>query len=144
MLDVDKKRIIDWSKKEAELDKEAKKSKRAGKIRKLHPGRKASITEVEEELCEYINIQRKQNLGMGKREVLNKLMEFKPDALGGLPKSDNPEEVEKNYHRVNKRYSGFHKRYNFSIRRRTSVGQKLPEGFEGKVWATLIKSAPRI
>ena len=115
------------------------KSKRAGEIRKMHPGRKTSTAEVEEELCEYINIQRKQHLGVGRREVLNKLVELKPDALGGRPKADNPEEVEKIDYRVNKWYSGFRIKHNFSIRRSTSVGQELSEGFEEKAWATLMK-----
>ena len=107
MIGVATKRIIEWSKQEAELGKEAKKYKRAGQIRKIHPGRQASTDEVEEELCEYIDIQPKQHLGVGRREILNKLMELKPDALGGLPKGDNPEEVKSFDHRVNKWYSAF-------------------------------------
>ena len=66
-------------------------------------------------------------------------MELKLDALEGLPKGDNPKEVEKFDHRVNKWYSGFCKRPNFSIRYCTSVGEKLPKGFEGKAWVTLMK-----
>ena len=141
VLGVDNKHIIiELSKQKAELDKEAKKSERAGQICKMHPGRKASTAEVEEKLSEYINIQRKQHLGVGRREVLSKIMELKPDALGGLPKGDNVEEVEKFDRRVNKRYSGFRKRPNFSIRRLSSIGQKLPKGFEGKAWATPMKA----
>ena len=76
----------------------------------MHPSRKDSTAEMEEELCEYINIQRKQRLNVGRREMLNKLTELNPDALRGLTKGDNSEGVDKNDHRVNKWYSGFHKK----------------------------------
>ena len=132
VLGADKKCIIEWSKLEVELDKGTKKSKRAEKIRKQKPGRKASTAEVEEELCEYINIQRKQHLGVGRHEVLNKLMKLKSDALGGLSKGDNPEEVENFDHRVNKCYSGFRKWHNFLIRYRTSVGESFWKASRGK------------
>ncbi|CAN0431252.1 unnamed protein product, partial [Pylaiella littoralis] len=36
-------------------------------------------------------------------------------------------------------YQRFRRRKGFSIRRRTSVGQKLPKGYEGMAWATLVK-----
>ncbi|CAN0345754.1 unnamed protein product, partial [Scytosiphon promiscuus] len=37
-------------------------------------------------------------------------------------------------------YQRFRKRHGFSIRRRTSVGQKLPKGYEGMAWATDLTS----
>ncbi|CAN0514480.1 unnamed protein product, partial [Laminaria digitata] len=41
--------------------------------------------------------------------------------------------------KFNNWYQRFRKRRGFSIRRRTSVGQKLPTGHEGMAWATLMK-----
>ncbi|CAM9986755.1 unnamed protein product, partial [Pylaiella littoralis] len=41
--------------------------------------------------------------------------------------------------KFNNWYRRFRKRRGFSIRRRTSVGQKLPTGHEGMAWATLMK-----
>ena len=68
---------------------------------------------------------------------MNKLLEIKPDALGGLPAIATPKEAEEFRDRFNNWYQRFHMRRQFSIRRRTSVGQKLPTGHVGMAWATL-------
>ena len=70
---------------------------------------------------------------------MNKLLELKPDALGGLPANAKPEETLAFKVKFNSWYQHFRKRRGFSIRRRTSVGQKLPKGHEGMAWATLMK-----
>ncbi|CAM9804658.1 unnamed protein product, partial [Pylaiella littoralis] len=94
--------------------------------------------DVDQALADCINDQRKQHCGCGNAEVMNKLLEMKPDALGGLPANSTAEEglaykVKFNW------YQRFRKRQRLSIRRRTSVGQKLPKGHEGMAWATLMK-----
>ncbi|CAN0310897.1 unnamed protein product, partial [Pylaiella littoralis] len=47
--------------------------------------------------------------------------------------------MEKFQKRFNAWYYRFLKRHRFSIRRKTSVGQKKPEGWEGKAWAFIQK-----
>ena len=70
---------------------------------------------------------------------MNKLRELKPDALGGLSDDAKPEEALAYKVKFNSWYQRFRRRQGFSIRRRTSVGQKLPKGYEGMAWATLVK-----
>ena len=57
----------------------------------------------------------------------------------GVPANATPKEVEEFRARFNNWYQRFRRRLQFSIRRRTSVGQKLPTGHEGMAWATLTK-----
>ncbi|CAM9340623.1 unnamed protein product, partial [Pylaiella littoralis] len=95
--------------------------------------------DVDQALADYINDQRKQHCGYGNAEVMNKLLEMKPDALGGLPANATAEEGLAYKVKFNNWYQRFRKRHRFSIRRRTSVGQKLPKGHEGMAWATLMK-----
>ncbi|CAN0001693.1 unnamed protein product, partial [Pylaiella littoralis] len=87
--------------------------------------------DVDQALEDYINEQRKEHRGCGNAEVMNKLLELKPDALGGLPATATPQEAEEFRAKFNNWYRRFRKRRGFSIRRRTSVGQKLPTGHEG-------------
>ena len=86
-----------------------------------------------------MNEQRKEHCGCGSAEVMNKLLEIKPDAVGGLPANATPKEEEQFRARFNNWYQRFRRRRQFSIRPRTSVGQKLPTGHEGMAWATLTK-----
>ncbi|CAM9878076.1 unnamed protein product, partial [Pylaiella littoralis] len=95
--------------------------------------------DVDQALADYINDQRKQHCGCGNAEVMNKLLEMKPDALGGLPANATAEEGLAYKVKFNKWYQRFRKRHRFSIRRHTSVGQKLSKGHEGMAWATLMK-----
>ena len=57
----------------------------------------------------------------------------------GVPANATPKEVEEFRARFNNWYQRFRIRHQFSIRRCTSVGQKLPTGHEGMAWATLTK-----
>ncbi|CAB1113618.1 unnamed protein product [Ectocarpus sp. CCAP 1310/34] len=70
---------------------------------------------------------------------MNKLLELKPDAVGGMPANAKPEEALAFKVKLNSWYQRFRKRNGLSIRRRTSVGQKLPQGYEGMAWATVMK-----
>ncbi|CAB1121235.1 unnamed protein product [Ectocarpus sp. CCAP 1310/34] len=70
---------------------------------------------------------------------MNKLLQLKPDTLGGMPANAKPEEALAFKVKFNSWYQWFRKRNGFSIRRRTSVGQKLPKGYEGVAGATVMK-----
>ena len=98
-----------------------------------------STADIEEALEDYINEQRKQHRGCGSKEIMNKLLKLKPDALGGLPATVRPEEALAFSDVFKCWYQRFPKRRGFSIRRRTSVDQNLPTEHEGMAWATLMK-----
>eukprot|EP00903_Cladosiphon_okamuranus_P019191 g17651.t1 len=115
VLGVPQKRIIDWLKQEEQL-------------REVIANPKLSKAK-----------QSKQHRGCGNQEVMRKLLELKPDALGGMPTNAKPEEALAFKVSFNSWYQRFRKRNGFSIRRRTSVGQKLPKGYEGMAWATVVK-----
>ena len=138
VLKVDRRRIIEWVEKEESLNAKVSANPKLSKAKQIHSGGKASTADVEQALVDYINEQRKQHRGCGHQEVMNKLLELKPDALGGLPANAKPEEALAFKVKFNSWYQRFRKRRGFSIRRRTSVGQKLPKGNEGMAWATLM------
>ena len=91
------------------------------KAKQIHAGVTASTADIEVALDDY----------SGSKEVMNKPLELKPDTLGGLPAPAKPEEALASSDKVKCWYQRFRKRRGFSIRRRTSVGQKLPTGHEG-------------
>ena len=70
---------------------------------------------------------------------MSKLLELKPDALGGLPATARPEKALAFSDKFKCSYQRFRKRRGFSIRRRTRVGQQLLIGHEGVAWA-LVRS----
>ena len=102
-------------------------------------GKEASTADVDQALEDYMNEQRKEHRGYGSAEVMNQLMEIKPDALGGLLANATPKEAEQFRARFDNWYQRFRRRPQLSICRHTSVGQKLPTGHEGMAWATLTK-----
>lgn len=63
--------------------------------------------------------------------MLNKLLELKSDALGDLPVTATPDETAKFNQKFGSWYQRFRRRRGFSIRRRTSLGQRLPTGHDG-------------
>ena len=65
----------------------------------LNAGLQASTTDVEQALVDDINEQRKEHRGCGKNEVMKKVLELKPDALGGLSATATPDKV-LNFHGV--------------------------------------------
>ena len=139
VLGVDQKRIISWVQDEDKIKALVKlQPKRAG-AKSLNAGLQASITDAEQALVGYISEQREKHRGCGKTEVMKKVLELKPDALGDLSATTTPDEVLNFQDRFNSWYQRFRKWRGFSIRRRTSVGQKLPNGHEGIAWATLMK-----
>ena len=112
---------------------------KVSRAKSLNAGKDASTADVDQALEDCINEQRKEHRGCGSAEIMNKLLELKPDALGGLPANATPKEAEEFRARFNNWYQRFRRRRQFSIRRRTSVGQRLPTGHGGMAWATLTK-----
>ncbi|CAB1102423.1 unnamed protein product [Ectocarpus sp. CCAP 1310/34] len=132
-------RIIEWLKQEEQLREKVSANPKLSKAKQVHSGGKASTVDADQALVEYINEQHKQHRGCGNREVMNKLLELKPDALGGMPANAKPEEALAFKVKFNSWCQRFRKRNGFSIRRRTSVRQKLPKGYESMPWATVMK-----
>eukprot|EP00903_Cladosiphon_okamuranus_P014547 g13494.t1 len=139
VLGVTQKRIIEWLKQEEQLREKVSANPKLSKAKQVHGGGKASTVDVKQALVDYINEHRKQHRGCGNQEVMRKLLELKPDALGGMPTNAKPEEALAFKVKFNSWYQWFRKRNGFSIRRRTSVGQKVPKGYEGRAWATVMK-----
>ncbi|CAB1098050.1 unnamed protein product [Ectocarpus sp. CCAP 1310/34] len=67
------------------------------------------------------------------------LLELKPDALGGLTTAASAEETLAFKTKFKNWHHRFRERRGVSIRRHTNVGQKLPTGYEGLAFATLMK-----
>ena len=58
---------------------------RVSRAKSLNAGKEASNADVDQALEDYINEQRNEHRGCGSAEVMNKLLEIKPDALGAYP-----------------------------------------------------------
>ena len=87
---------------------------KVSRAKSINAGKEASTADIDQAL-EYINEQRKEHRGCGSAEVMNKLLEIKPDALGGLPAIATPKEAEEFRDRFNNWYQRFHMRRQFSI-----------------------------
>ena len=139
VLGADRKCIIMWLCDVEKLKSKINANPKLSKAKQVHAGVIASTADIEEALDDYNDEQRKQHRGCGSKEVMNKLLELKPDALGGLPATARPEEALAFRDKFKCWYQHFPKRRGFSIRRGTSVNQTLPTGNEGMAWATLRK-----
>ena len=139
VLGVDRKHVIMWLHDEGKLKSKTNANLKLSKAKQVHAGVKASTADIKEALDDYISEKRKQLRGCVRKEVINKLLGLKPDALGGLPATARPEEALAFSDKFKCWYQRFRKRRGFSIRRRTSVGHKLSTGHEGLAWATLTK-----
>ena len=129
VLGVDKKRIVTWVKEEEKIKGMIAIKPKLSSAKSLHAGVAASTADIDQALENYINGQRKQHHSCGYKQVMNKLLELKPHALGGLADTDTPDDEEEFRKKFNNWYRRFRRRRGFSIRRRTSVGQqKLPTG----------------
>ena len=133
--------LRNWAKQEGELKSSMEKagSYHAGAAKTLGKGGKATTAEVEEEIVDEINILAKQGIAVNQDLVMAKLLSVTPTWRGGLPGDDKPQKAEKFRKQFGRWYYRFIKRQRFSIRRKTSVGQKKPEGWEGKAWAFIQK-----
>ena len=139
VLGVDRKRIIMWLRDEEKLKSKISANPKLSKAKQVHAGATASTADIEEAQYCYINEKRKQHRGYGSKDVINKLLELNPDVHGGLPATARPEEALAFSDKFKCWNQRFRKRRGFSIRRRTSVDQKLSTRHEGMVWATLVK-----
>ena len=93
VLGVDRKRIIMWLRDEEKLKSKINANPKLSKAEQVHTGVTASTADMEDALEDYINEQRKQHRGCGSKDVRNKLLELKPDALGGLSATARLEEA---------------------------------------------------
>ena len=98
----------------------------------------SATQDVEGELVGYINDCRKQSLVVTRVVVTRKLITLKPDAFGGIPSSDSGA-TERFPLRFGNWYQKFCRKNKFSIRRKMSVGNKKPSGWEEMAWATILK-----
>ena len=85
VLGAAKKRIIEWVKAEAKLKCAVGITPKVSRAKSRNAGKEASTADVDQALKDYINEQRKEHRGCGSAEVMNKLLEIKPDALGAYP-----------------------------------------------------------
>ena len=83
VLGVSKKRIIDWVKAEAKRKGLVGTTPKVSRAKSIIAGKEASTADVDQALEDYINEQRTEHRGCGSVKVMNKLLEIKPDALGG-------------------------------------------------------------
>ncbi|CAM9935722.1 unnamed protein product, partial [Pylaiella littoralis] len=135
---IDVRLLRAWSEQEKELWQSflAEGSYHAGRSRSLNTGRQASTHgDVEESIVDEVNTLGKQGIAVTGDIVMAKLLAMMPKFQGGLPDVDKPAEMETFRKNFKRWYYKFLKRHRFSIRRKTSVGQKKPEGWEGKAWA---------
>ena len=58
---------------------------KVSRAKSINAGKEASTADVDQALEDHINEQRKEHRGCGSAEVMNKLLEIKPDALGAYP-----------------------------------------------------------
>ena len=93
VLGVAKKRIIEWVNTEAKLKVLVGTTPKVSRAKSL-AGKEVWTADVDQALDDYINEQRKEHRGCGSAVVTNKLLEIKPDALGGLPANATPKEAE--------------------------------------------------
>ena len=138
VLGVNEKRIISWVKEENKLRGLLKKTPKLSKAESLHAGAAASTVDIDQALEDYINERRKQHHGCGRHDVMNKLLELKPDAFGDVSATATPQEAEDFKNKFNSWYQRLRRRRGLGIRRGTNVGQKLPNRHEGMAWATLM------
>ena len=82
-----------WLRDEEKLKSKINANPKLSKAKQVYAGVTASTADIEEALEDYINDQRKQHRGCGSKEVVNKLLELKPDALSGLPATARPQEA---------------------------------------------------
>ena len=127
VLGVAKKRIIEWVKAEAKLKGLVGTTPNVSRAKLLNAGKEASTADVDQALEDYINERRKEHRGCGSAEVMNKLLEIKPDALGGLPANATPKEAK-----------GFRARFNNWYQRFAGAGSLVSVGVPA--WA---KSYPQ-
>ena len=79
VLGVNRKRIIMWLRDKEKLKSKINANPKLTKVKRVHAGVTASTADIEEVLNDYINKHR----GCGSNEVMNKLLELKPDTLAG-------------------------------------------------------------
>ena len=105
-----------WRKNKQEIEKQSRESRAPGR------GRKAAYPELEQQLLDFIHERRKSGCAIS-------TIELRLHA-GNLAKEYNPLT---NFKASSKWCFNFMKRHDISIRRRTSISQKLPDDHEQKL-----------
>ena len=113
--DIDEKRVREWKKQKDQLG-----SLNSKKRRLDGGGRKAALPDMEEELVTWIESLRAQNLRVTRSNVQSKALELTQARGEDFRASDGW-------------LQKFLKRHSFSLRRRTTVGQRLPQDLITKV-----------
>ena len=110
-----------------------KPGRRSVKRQELEAGRQRRTSQdpCPRTLADYINDCCKQSLVVTPVVVMRKFVVLKPDAFGGIPSSSDSGATERFHRQFAKWNQTFYWRNKFSIRRKTSVGQKKPNGWEG-------------
>jgi hypothetical protein len=88
--------------------------------------------QLEIQLTDYIVTMRAQRKAVNRIVVLHRALELVPNFLGGVLDPEFSKRAMRWYYRFIKR-----RQYNLSIQRPTSVGQKLPEGWQD-LWRTCV------
>ena len=113
---IDEKRVREWKKQKDQLETLNSKKRRLD-----GGGRKAALPDMEEELVTWIESLRAQNLRVTRSNVQSKALE--------LAQAEGTED----FHASDGWLQKFLKRHSFSLRRRTTVGQRLPQDLITKV-----------
>ena len=122
---VDERRVREWRKQKEQLVSMPDKKKRLGT-----PGRKVLLPDMEEELAAWIEDQRSQHLPVTRTAIQMKAKELHQ---GSEEFGASRGWLEKFLHR-----------YGFTLRRKTTVSQSLPECYISKVVAFIMKTRKMI
>ena len=122
---VDVKRIREWCKQKSQLMASRKKSKRLP-----GGGRSPASEEIEKELIEWIRSLREKRLRVSRKMIQEKARE--------LHKSCRPNDDDSNFSASDGWLFRFMRRHSFSLRKRTTISQKLPADIKQKVVDFLI------
>jgi hypothetical protein len=116
-FNVDEKRVREWRKQKSEIEKVPSKKKRLEGA-----GRKPLLTDVEDQLQEWIESLREKNLRVTRSSIMCKALEL-----------FQPNDSEQTFSASRGWLEKFLKRRCFTLRRRTTVSQRLPPDMIPKV-----------
>ena len=128
---VDEKRVREWK-----LQKDRLEDTDSKKRRLVGGGRKAKYPDIEEALASYIEGLRSRNLRVTTKAIQRKALELSHSSTPAEPgsSSNKPFAASRGW------LCNFMKRWGFSLRRRTTVGQRLPPQLTDKVVSFIMKA----
>ncbi|CAG8644538.1 10171_t:CDS:2 [Paraglomus occultum] len=122
MFAVTHTQIAQWRKKEEELKKANMRSRRVGS------GKEAAYPLAEDALKEWIVDLRNRGIGVTSSIIKSKMTEFLSYSF-----SEQYPNAAQDFKASDSWFNLFLRRHNFSLRRRTKIGQKLPQEIQQKV-----------